>query len=85
MSKEQSQDAYIEGKNHYKIHGDEFCNPYVPGTLEFDLFERGWTQAQKFGSLGVREQLFSKLGRKPERKPRTSKVTTKESYLRRRG
>lgn len=85
MSKEQNQDAYIEENIHYKINRGELTNHYAPGTQKFDLFERGWIQAQKFGSLKIGEQIFSKLGRKPKRKPRASKVITRESYLRRRG
>lgn len=76
--------AYIEGKNHYKVAGGAYSNPYRGDSENYNYFERGWAQALKRDDMNIGEQLFVRLGRK--KKPKRHKsATTKEQYLRRKG
>ena len=76
---------YLEGKLYFRKYQDSYSNPYVAGTSEHDLFERGYTQALKRSS-DIGAELASKLGYK--RKQSNSNVkrqATKNEYLRRKG
>ncbi len=40
-------DPLEEGKIYFLKHGAEYKNPYPRGTVEYNKFERGWSQALK--------------------------------------
>jgi len=52
--------AYKSGYESYLRNKDRYQNPYEHGTNEYNLFERGWTQALK---------------RSPEKNSKTSTTT----------
>lgn len=45
--------AYNAGYDAF-VRGDNYLNPYATGTIEFNWFERGFFQALKRSSRGLR-------------------------------
>ena len=39
--------AYQEGRKSYFSNKGKYANPYPSGSIEHDIFERGWSQALK--------------------------------------
>jgi len=75
--------AYKSGYESYLHNKEKYHNPYERGANEYNLFERGWSQALKRNFEKVRET--SGLNWNDEPKSLSRKETTAEAYANRRG
>lgn len=79
--------AYQEGKKDYFINKGKYENPYPPGSLEHDVFERGWSQALKRNpEITIREdKKIQKYQPQAESEKEQIRNKAKEAYLKSKG
>ncbi len=87
MNQITSNPYYIEGGLSYRRTKGRYKNPYPIHSEEFNLFERGWVQAQR-RSYDIQAQLATKLGLNKlnaKKVDRSEVEKTKRAYKRRKG
>jgi hypothetical protein len=79
--------AYKEGRQSYFANKGKYENPYPPGSLEYDAFERGWSQAlKKSPEIIIREAKPTKIQKTQEEAAKELKLNkAKEAYLKNKG
>jgi len=79
--------AYQEGRKSYFANKGKYENPYSPGSLEHDIFERGWSQALKrTPETTSRETKKTEIQRIQEKAAKEiSRNKAKEAYLKSKG
>jgi hypothetical protein len=50
------------------LFGGKYQNPYESNSDEYNFHERGWSQMQKRPSAEIADQLYKKLGIRPNEK-----------------
>lgn len=87
MTDANSHPAFKEGERLY-LSGQKYDNPYPSGSVERNIFERGWSQALKRVSESQAKQIEQKrqleAGGKDAIKAKAT-MKAKEAYLRRKG
>jgi hypothetical protein len=79
--------AYQEGKKSYFSNKGKYENTYPPGSIEHDIFERGWSQALKrIPEIANRESKKNKIQKSQEEAVKELKKNmAKEAYLKSKG
>ncbi|MBD9415225.1 hypothetical protein IB234_11735 [Pseudomonas sp. PDM16] len=79
--------AYQEGRKRYFSNKGKYENPYPPGSLEHDIFERGWSQALKrTPEITIREAKKTQTQKMHEEAAKELKRNkAKEAYLKSKG
>ncbi len=87
MSNIHDNPAYQEGRKNYFANKGKYENPYPIGSLEYDAFERGWTQAlKKTPEIILREMKPVKVQKTQEEATKELKLDrAKEAYLKGKG
>lgn len=87
MSNIHDNPAYQEGRKSYFSNKGKYENPYPPGSVEHDIFERGWSQALKrTPEISVREIKKTQASKtKDQTESELKLIKVKEAYLKSRG
>ncbi|WP_129590587.1 hypothetical protein [Stutzerimonas stutzeri] len=79
--------AYQEGRKSYFSNKGKYANPYLSGSMEHDIFERGWSQALKImPKITIREAQKTQIQKsQDEAEKELKRNKAKEAYLKSKG
>ena len=79
--------AYQEGRKSYFSNKGKYENPYPSGSIEHNIFERGWSQALKrIPEITIREIKKIQIQKTQEEAAKElNKNKAKEAYLKSKG
>ena len=87
MNTSHNHPAYQEGKRSYFLNKGKYENPYLPGSIEHDIFERGWSQMLKRNpEITIRgTRKIQKYQSKADSEKELALQKAKEAYLKSKG
>ena len=79
--------AYQEGRKSYFSNKGKYSNPYPSGSIEHDIFERGWSQTLKrIPEITIRETQKTQIQKTQDEAAKELKRNkAKEAYLKSKG